>query len=220
LLKAALPAAAVETAQLQGTAHERLEFRRLRWTQELCIQVAVHWAVEEGYLPSPSLTSVADPALLDAAAAFLSDIRGEFLPGDWIILIESLLDLHTLRRRPLSAGTDTADLRRRVYRGLAPLQIEPDGSGVRRGVRHLKVRETPLGVLRELLCLQSSDTRDALRKLVGSDNNLHKQISELRKAVEPLPHGSRDWVYICNSADGNYILEGIDPSAVVRSQSV
>jgi hypothetical protein len=210
----------VEAAQLQETAHERLEFRRLHWTQEQCLEVAVAWAAEQGYLSSPSLTAVAEPAILATATAFLMDIRGEFLPGDLIIFIETLLDLHALRGRPISVEKDIADLRRRVYRQLAPLQVEPDGSGVRRGVRHLRVREAPLSVLRELLRLQSSETREALRKLLGSDNNLHKQISELRKAVEPLPEGSRDWVYVCSGADGNYILEGIHASSVVRSQSV
>ncbi len=49
------------------------------------------------------------------------------------------------------------------------------------------MRETPLLVLSTLARsarTDSNDTRKALLEITGSENNLHKQISELRKAVE------------------------------------
>ena len=221
LLKAALPASVLEAARFQQVAHDRIEFRRLRWTQSACLQIVEAWLARESGQEALSLSAVADASLLTAAESCLHDISGEYLPIDCKILAQSLVDLYTLRGRRLSARDDTAGLRRRLYHRLAPLEI--DEEGVLRGVRRLKVRDTPLLVLSTLARsarTDSNDTRKALLEITGSENNLHKQISELRKAVEPLPPGSRDWVYICNGPDGNYRLDGISTSQPVRNQSV
>lgn len=208
LFKAALHTAVVDQGQLIAKAQGRMEFHRLKWLAAEFRQAADAWIAAISQDAVPSLEAIAEPPILDAAANHLQDIRGEWLPADSKGLAELLLDLHTIRRRRLTYDQDGSELRRYVYRRLAPLRIAADGTGVCRGTRYIKVREQPLRVLDLLAQIHSGDTRQALLAVTGSQANLHKQISELRKAIEPVPTGSRDWVYICNSTEGNYVFEG------------
>jgi hypothetical protein len=128
---------------------------------------------------------------------------------------ELLRDLGDDRQRTLTAAQDGAGIRRRLYHHLAPLQIEADRSGVRRGCRHIHLSGLPLDVLSILQQATDSETNKALINLTGTKGNLYKQISKLREAVEPLPPGSSDWVYIRTLGESNYVLEGAMP---VRTQ--
>lgn len=220
LFKAALHTAVVEQGQLITKAQDRMEFRRLKWSLADSCQVADVWAGALSGGAVASLEAIVEPALLDVAIAYLQDIRDEHLPADYKELAQLMLGLYSVRSRRLNCNQDESELRRYIYRNLAPLCIVANGTGVRRGTRFIKVREQPLRVLEQLAHIHSGDTRQALLALTGSQNNLHKQISELRKAIEPLPDGSRDWVYVCNTTEGNYVFEGLVEREPVRKQAV
>lgn len=218
LLKAALPETLVRDEDLLSHARGRMVFLRLSWSLEQCMAVARLWTLNTGLPRVESLTDLADRALLDEIAGIIDDIRSEPLPADWKQISELLCRLHASRGRILCPALDGIELRRHLYHSLAPLQMEPDQTTVRRGRHSICLRDQQLRVLGVLWRMRSGDTRAALLQLAGSIGNLHKQISELRREIEPYPHARGEWVYICNAGDGNYVLEGVIGEAPVRTR--
>lgn len=194
LLRAALTISHPAERELADHARGRITFCRLRWEPEQCVRLV-------------RLDEFAAPDLCLSLRAMLYDIYDEHTPGKWLWLGAIVRDYHAWRGRTLTQAEDLDDLRRRVYHKLAPLRIDSDRGVVWRGERPLPVRPLPLSVLVKLAGLPSGQTHDALLNITGSEANLHKQVSELRKAIEPLPPGSRAWVYVCSGGQGNYFLD-------------
>lgn len=207
LLKAALPQNIVEEYDLMRYARGRVSFLRMEWELHQCVAVADAWASHGS--PQPvALAALLEPPLFDSIVAILEDIDGEHLPAGWKLVGELVRNLYLERRRKLLLNSEGSWLRRRLYHRLAPLIIEPDRSGVRRGSRYIRLSGQPLRVLEVLLRYHSDETRAALLEITTTENNMYRQIKNLRDAIEPLPHHAGEWVYVCNAGNGNYVVEG------------
>ena len=217
LLKAALPQSIVEEYDLMRHARGRVPFLRMEWEIRQCVALADAWASYGS--PQPlALATLLDPPLFDSIVAMLEDIDGEHLPASWKLVGELARNLYLDGRRRLSLESEGSLLRRRLYHRLAPLRIEPDRSGVRRGRRYIQLGGQPLRVLEVLLRVRSDETRNALLEVTGTENNMYRQIKNLRDAIEPFPHRAGEWVYVRNAGNGNYVVEGAAAASQVRSQ--
>ncbi len=217
VLKAALPQRIVEKYDLMRHARGRVPFLRMEWEIVQCVAVADAWASYGS--PQPlALATLLEPPLFDSVAAMIEHIDGEHLPAGWKLVGELARDFYLDRRRQLSLESEGSLLRQRLYQHLAPLRIEPDRLGVWRGRRYIPLSGQPLRVLEVLVRADSDETRDALLAVTGTENNLYRQIKNLRDAIEPLPQRAGEWVYVRNAGNGNYKVEGATAVSPVRSQ--
>jgi hypothetical protein len=201
---------------IEPRARDRLRAQTLQWSMAECRKIAErHMQLALSTDKAVRLTEYAATAVLDEMAELIRQEYGRTVPAGWVALAETLLHLANRSHKPLPKPLQVnslVELKQHFFARHMPMRLDLESHGVWRGPRFIGLDERLLEFVELLFRRQGRpanwDDQD-MRRVAGSDNNMHSLASRTRKAIEPLTaKGNKRWVYLVNKrGEGGYWLE-------------
>jgi predicted ATPase len=201
VLKGALPSAYVKLGNLEARARGRIALRKLTWDLSQCRELAIHRLCFRAVDEARARSIMANDSAVGSLAEVLADIGGEHTPKCWIAAADQLAS--TAATYAGGALVDN-EIRRSLYRTLAPLRIDSDRQGVWRGQHFVALSDQLFRIFSALWKGGVSVDWEKLREIAGTKDNVNTLVHRLRRELEPVPG---DPIYICRVGPDHFALE-------------
>jgi hypothetical protein len=199
-IRAAIPTSAAKQLNLLQADNGRFPVIRLQNNETTTKQIIrLHLQVSTNGAHD-SLEEIAETAVLDRAAVEIEKLYGTQAVAGWLQWTETLLDTK-IQRKSLEKLNEVVFY---FYQRHIPLQLETTRFGVWRGPQFISLDQQPYELLKKLFALRGQPNAAALKSVAGSQANLNKLTSRLRKEIEPIPEEN---LYLHNRRDRGYWLE-------------
>jgi len=207
-IKATFSQTMATKVDLQTLTRGRVDYIALQWTETQCVEIVNRHlsAATQGLLNQ--LSQLATTPLLKSLKKDIPHLDDNPLPQYWLWAIGAMLKSYQSRQGELPLGNDAStNILATYYKNYVPLRLEANKQGVWRGETYIPLNEQPY-IFLETLWNIPIDTyaNDALRKEMGSPENMNTVASRLRKAIEPI-RGTT--IYLKNTRAEGYWLENI-----------
>lgn len=200
MIRAAIPNSVAKQLNLLQGGNGRLPIIRLRDDEAIRKQIIKQYLQVATSGVYESLDGLVETAVLNRAASEIETLYGTQAIAGWLQWAETILDMNT-RNNPLENLDKIVSY---FYQRHIPLQLENSHFGVWRGPQFISLDQQPYELLKKLFYLKGQPNAAVLKSAAGSQANLNKLASRLRKEIEPIPEEN---IYLQNRRDRGYWLE-------------